>query len=86
MGNARLSYADINNVLGLSAVTRIREIDGEAVASPFAVLQLTMVALAAERPFRLTLSESDLDELYLTPSALFTDLRNEVGEKERTQL
>ncbi len=86
MGNARLSYADINNVLGLSAVTRIREIDGEAVASPFAVLQLTMVALATERPFRLSLSESKWDELYLTPSELFTELRNDDDNKERTQL
>ena len=64
--NSRLDYAEVNEVLGLPAATRIREIDGEAVASPMAIVQSAMVALAAENPFRLTLGEND--EMYLLPS------------------
>ena len=63
-----LTYADINSALGLTAATRIREIDGEPAASPMAVVQLSMVALASNNPFRLTVSDNNSDEIYLLPS------------------
>lgn len=62
------TYADINSALGLAAATRIYEIDGELAESPMAVVQLSMVALAAENPFRLTVGENRSDEIYLLPS------------------
>jgi len=67
-GDSGPTYADINRALGLTATTRIREIDGERAASPMAVVQLSMVALASSNPFRLTLSENHADEIYLIPS------------------
>jgi len=62
------TYADVNRALGLTDATRIREIDGELAASPMAVVQLSLVALAADNPFRLTVSENRSDEIYLMPS------------------
>jgi len=67
-GDSGPDYADVNRALGLAATTRIREIDGEPVASPMAVVQLSMVALASNNPFRLTVSDNNSDEIYLLPS------------------
>jgi hypothetical protein len=67
-GDSGPAYADINRALGLAAATRIREIDGEPVASPMAVVQLSMVALASNNPFRLTVGDNNSDEIYLLPS------------------
>ena len=63
-----LTYADINKALGLTAATVIREIDGEPADSPMAVVHLSIIALADENAFRLTISENHFDELYLVPT------------------
>jgi len=63
-----LTYADINNAVGLTTATVIREIDGESADSPIAVVHLSIVALANDRAFRLTVSENHFDEIYLVPT------------------
>ena len=66
-GAGEVSYSAVNRVLGLGESERIAEIDGQPVPTPMAMLSMSKVALAAEMPFRLVMSEGRADEMYLLP-------------------